>query len=162
MSKFVKELGGVYKEGPLKSAERILAKSQSDYNNDFKKVLDVIRASAVFHSLEDLNNAIVSLMNPGCEITVVRFKDRVTQGLVSGYRDCLINVKINGFDGWIVELQLHLHDIIELKSEGHKICEYASRGRAGEVGLGWMRSWVVGSKDDPPARYQRWYIFAIV
>jgi hypothetical protein len=124
MSKFVKKLRGVYRQGPLKSADRILAKAQSDYNNDFKKVLDVVRASAVFHSFEDLNNALMALTKRGCEITVVRFKDRVTRGLASGYRDCLMNVKINGFDGWIVELQLHLHDIIELKSEGHKICEY--------------------------------------
>ena len=123
MSKFVKKLGGVYRQGPLKSADRILAKAQSDYNNDFKKVLDVIRASAVFHSFEDLNNALEALTKPGCEITVVRFKDRVTQGLASGYRDCLINVKINGFDEWIVELQLHLHDIMissSLRERGTK------------------------------------------
>ena len=123
MSKFVKKLGGVYRQGPLKSADRILAKAQSDYGNDFKKVLDVVRASAVFHSFEDLNNVLMALAQDDCEIILVRFKDRVTRGLASGYRDCLMNTKINGFDGWIVELQLHLHDIIELKEEGHKICE---------------------------------------
>ena len=124
MHSFVIGLGGMYRQGPLKSADRILAKAQSDYNNDFKKVLDVVRASAVFHSLEDLNNVLMALTKPGCKITVLRFKDRVTRGLASGYRDCLMNVKINGFDGWIVELQLHLYDIIELKTEGHKLCEY--------------------------------------
>ena len=82
MRKWTKELGGTYREGPLKTADRILAKAQIDYNNDLTKVLDVIRASAVFHSFEDLSNACVELAKAECEIIVVRFKDRMTNGPV--------------------------------------------------------------------------------
>ena len=47
---------------------------------------DVVRSSAVFHSLDTLNDAIVALMDSNGTITVVRVKDRITYPLDSGYR----------------------------------------------------------------------------
>ena len=83
-------------------------------------MLDGVRASAIFHSLEALNSAVARLTEDGCEIKVVRCKDRFSKPLASGYVDALLNVKIEGVE-MIVELQLHLEDVISLKEEAHKI-----------------------------------------
>jgi len=74
----------------------------------------------VFHSLELLDAAVLSLSRPDGPIQVVRVKERFTLPLPSGYRDILLNVKIKGSDH-VAELQLHLKDIIAHKKETHKI-----------------------------------------
>ena len=54
-------------------------------------------------------------MDPNGPIVVVRIKDRISSPLESGYRDVLLNLRIKdiGCD-MIMELQLHLRDIIKL------------------------------------------------
>ena len=74
----------------------------------------------MFHSLELLDAAVLSLSRPDGPIQVVRVKERFTLPLPSGYRDILLNVKIKGSD-FVAELQLHLKDIIAHKKETHKI-----------------------------------------
>ena len=54
-------------------------------------------------------------MDPNGPIVVVRIKDRITNPLESGYRDVLLNLRIKGIGcDMIMELQLHLRDIIKL------------------------------------------------
>ena len=102
----------------------------------------MVRSSAVFHSLLELNAAVVgvfsgfvlqdsttptssalspstanmeALMDPNGPIEVVRIKDRVSEPMGSGYRDVLLNLRIKGIGcDMIMELQLHLKDIIAL------------------------------------------------
>ena len=59
-------------------------------------VVDIIRASAIFHSFEDYLSALTALTQPGGRVKIVRFKDRVTVPLASGYRDCLLNLLVEG------------------------------------------------------------------
>ena len=74
----------------------------------------------MFHSLRELNAAVQALLNPdGAGIQVVRVKDRINEPLDSGYRDVLLNLKVAGSD-MVMELQLHLRDIVELKEIGHR------------------------------------------
>ena len=59
-----------------------------------------------------------ALMDPNGPIEVVRIKDRVSEPMDSGYRDVLLNLRIKGIGcDMIMELQLHLRDIIKLVSE---------------------------------------------
>merc|ERR1712070_693924 len=51
---------------------------------------------------------------------IVRTKDRVTKPLPSGYRDVLLNITIEGCD-MVMELQLHLKDVIAVKEGAHRI-----------------------------------------
>ena len=54
-------------------------------------------------------------MNPdGAGIQVVRVKDRINTPL-----DVLLDLKVAGSD-MVMELQLHLRDIVELKEIGHR------------------------------------------
>ena len=80
----------------------------------------MIRSSAVFHSLPQINAAVMALMNPNGDVQVVRIKDRISYPLDSGYRDVLLNLKVVGYD-LVMELQLHLKDVIALKKGGHRI-----------------------------------------
>ena len=74
----------------------------------------------MFHSLRELNAAVQALLNPdGAGIQVVRVKDRINEPLDSGYRDVLLNLKVAGSD-MVMELQLHLRDIVDLKEIGHR------------------------------------------
>ena len=80
----------------------------------------MIRSSAVFHSLPQINAAVMALMDPNGDVQVVRIKDRISYPLDSGYRDVLLNLKVVGYD-LVMELQLHLKDVIALKKGGHRI-----------------------------------------
>ena len=53
---------------------------------------------------------------------VVRFKNRYLHPTFNGYRDGLFNLRVNLPDGrrHIVELQIHLLDIIKFKAATHK------------------------------------------
>lgn len=65
-----------------------------------------------------------SLCQPECAIVVLRFKERFSVPLPSGYRDILMNVTIAGC-ALVLELQLHLQDIVRYKKEAHKIYDLA-------------------------------------
>ena len=82
--------------------------------------MDIIRSSAVFHSFIDFSRAVDALNRPGSRVKIVRTKDRVTKPLPSGYRDVLLNVKVEGCE-MVMELQLHLKDVIAVKEEAHRI-----------------------------------------
>ena len=55
----------------------------------------------------------------GCTLIVVRGKDRFNKPLDSGYRDMLLNVRLEGSDH-VGELQLHLRTIIDIKEAAHR------------------------------------------
>ena len=95
-------------------------------DNDVYRVLDIVRASGVFNSIGDFHRVILSLLEDdmsveGCKVVVMRLKDRVTKPLGNGYRDLLLNLRIEGCDGLIVELQQHFDHIISIKEDSHKI-----------------------------------------
>ena len=121
--RIVAEMNGVYKQGPLKTRERVEEKATNDYGGNFLRVVDIVRSSAVFHSLMDFNMAVVALQQPGGKVRVVRSKDRVTKPLSSGYRDVLLNLTIEGCD-MVMELQLHFKDILAIKQQAHRIYDF--------------------------------------
>ena len=103
------------------------------------KCIDIVRSSAVFDSLVDLNSAVLALNQPGGRVTIVRSKDRVTHPLPSGYMDVLLNITVEGCE-MVMELQLHLKDVIDIKAESHRICEWGKRGVEDQSGILTSRS----------------------
>jgi len=119
----IEAVNGLYSQGPLKLKQRVLEKTRSDYKGNFLQVIDIVRASAVFHTLVDFNRAVLALQASGGVATIVRSKDRVFKPLDSGYRDVLLNITVQGCD-MVIELQLHLKDVIAVKSEAHRIYDF--------------------------------------
>ena len=111
--------GGRYKEGPNKTRSRAIEKIEKDYNGNPRKLVDVVRASAIFTTFVQLALFVEVLLGEGCALLVVRAKDRFNYPLDSGYRDMLLNVKLEGSEH-VGELQLHLQSIIDIKEAAHR------------------------------------------
>ena len=77
---------GEYQQGPNKSRSRAVEKIEADYAGDHRKLVDVVRASAIFDSFAQLRLAVEGLLDEGCPLIVVRAKDRFNYPLDSGYR----------------------------------------------------------------------------
>ena len=121
--------GGDYHAGPVKLANRVQAKADSDYGGDVTKVVDTIRGSSILKDLEGFVNAVSELLGEGGGAgaaeeaeapLMIRVKDRVTNPLDTGYMDVLINLIVPGCPV-VCELQLHLEAIHDLKPMGHRV-----------------------------------------
>ena len=102
---------------------------ENDYGGDHTKVVDIVRASGIFPNFMALTLAVEMLMSPECSLIVVRAKDRFNKPTDFGYKDMLLNIKLEHSDH-VGELQLHLQPIIEVKPACHRT--YALM-RAGEL-----------------------------
>lgn len=114
--------GGMYFQGPSKdfsTGGRAEDKVKSDYNGDWSRLTDTVRATIAVDSKEELDNVLGKIKESGA---VVREKDRIENPLNSGYRDMNLNVRLP--NGIIGEVQLHLKPMLEAKNtEGHKLYE---------------------------------------
>mmetsp|Transcript_106950 Transcript_106950/g.310498 ORF Transcript_106950/g.310498 Transcript_106950/m.310498 type:complete len:635 (-) Transcript_106950:232-2136(-) len=119
------ECDAEYHAGPVKDLKRVQAKADTDYEGDVARVVDTVRASIIFRDLAGLTKgASILLAGDGASevpLQVIRTKDRITHPLDSGYRDVLMNVVVPSTDGLVVELQLHLHEIVSIKPAQHKV-----------------------------------------
>lgn len=104
----------------LKGRPRAEEKIRTDYNNDASRILDLARASIVCTKAADVTATLAALKHK-YGAGVVRVKDRFAKP-VNGYRDIMTNVKMA--NGHIVELQIHLKAILDVKGGvGHKLYE---------------------------------------
>ena len=90
MSAWVELLGGRYDKGPLKTVDRVLEKTYTDYAGDPLRVVDIVRGTAVFVTLAQLAFALESLFDMSCDLVVVRAKDRINKPTSFGYSDMLL------------------------------------------------------------------------
>ena len=112
--------GSHFDAAPLKSKARIVEKAEKEYNGDYSRLVDVVRASAVFESAADLGRFVASLAgDDAMEVKVVRAKDRFNHD-ISGYRDMLLNVRVRD-DPHVGELQLHIGRIKAIKPKAHRL-----------------------------------------
>ena len=86
---------------------------------DPRRIVDVVRGSAIFTTMIQLALAIESLLGEGCELIVVRAKDRFNNPTSFGYRDLLINLRLKDSQH-VGELQLHLEAIHAIKPMCHR------------------------------------------
>jgi len=129
--KVVDEPGRVLMLAPLKGKDRAKEKVETEYGGDWAKLLDVVRASIVVDTIEEIEEVLDALRKSGMKMAK-KPKDRFSNPTSVGYRDIMINVEYpNGHAG---ELQIHLKQIFLAKEEGHNIYERV-RGIAAKAEL---------------------------
>lgn len=106
----------------LKDHDRIVEKIEHDYAGDANGVLDVVRGSIIFDTLEDLYRAVEKIHGLA---RIVRVKDHISHPTDSGYRDLKFNIELADEDGkpYIAEIQFHLsrmHDFKEWENSLYK------------------------------------------
>jgi hypothetical protein len=103
---------------PLKDRNRALERV-ADFAGDVSQLTDIARASIAFGDMASLYGALTLIAD---SVDVVSIKDRFDSPLSSGYRDILLRVRLGS--GYVVELQLHLNSLMEVKNgSGHRLYE---------------------------------------
>lgn len=100
--------------GDLKQRKRAEEKTVHDYSGDGARLLDIARTALVADSLEALDEIVKAI---GEKVEIVREKNRFDLPMASGYRDRVLNLRLP--DGHIVEMQLHLTDLYNVKKASH-------------------------------------------
>lgn len=110
--------GGQVHEGPVKATERLLEKARLSYGGNLQRVTDFIRLSIVCTTFPRLQKVLQGI---NMDFTIVRIKNRFAKENqaakdTAAYRDCQLNLLIPGTK-MVIEVQLHLDVIYELKSK---------------------------------------------
>eukprot|EP00961_Rhodomonas_salina_P278405 3761757-Rhodomonas_salina.2 len=125
-----KELRAKVKWGAIKSPERAIEKAVRTYHSDVSYLVDIVRQSIVFASVQDLMSALEDI-SADEEVRIVRVKNRMDPSYDSwssaGYRDVSINLRIStaetrrlGVENHVMEIQLVLHEFASLRHDaGH-------------------------------------------
>ena len=117
MRPIVKEMGGKYKQGPVKLKK---GKWFRDNGGTISHVCDVVRSTAIFESMAQLARAIDWLRSEQCDLAIVFAKDRYNHP-ASGYQDLLLNLRLKGDEyTHTAELQLMLQATADLKPNSHR------------------------------------------
>ena len=115
----------------LKTEGRAIEKSIRSYGQDVSRVLDVVRQSIVFKSVQDLMSCFSSIAADH-EVEVIRIRNRYdinyNSNMSGGYRDVNMNLRIKSplaaqlrVEAHVCEVQLLLQSVAELKNgAGHK------------------------------------------
>ena len=113
---------------PLKDPARAVQKVLRVYDNDVSLLMDICREVLVFHDLHDLN-AVLHGIQEDAEVKIMRVKNRLDpaydSALSSGYRDVIINIRLQTREA--ISLNLH-HHIVELQLVPHVVYERRSEG----------------------------------
>jgi hypothetical protein len=112
--------GGVLLLAPLKSQKRAKEKVEADYQGDWSKLTDVVRATLAVDTYKELKPLLARLKQAGLQLAR-RPKDRFVKPVDVGYRDVLMNVRLP--NGHIGELQLHVKTMLKAKEVAHKLYE---------------------------------------
>ena len=112
---------------PTKGVPRALQKTLEEYEGDYTRLLDYARITLVFEELNKLEEALAFLLAAEREprFVAVRTKDRLSRlwnaEMSGGNRDVMLNgwLDLGGGRRFIVELQLHLRCLFDLKSDLH-------------------------------------------
>ena len=128
-------VGGEHHAAPVKGEERALQKVFRSYQGDWRRLCDLCRTTIVLDTPDEIAACLNHIAaDPAVELLVGhRTKCRVRESfdaekLSGGYRDVQLSAKLRSVDAvsghlstHVVEIQLHLRAIYELKSGGgHK------------------------------------------
>ena len=81
-------------------------------------MLDICRASLMFDNVSDIEKALTQISE---QINIVRVKDRFNHPNETGYKDIMLNLKMQ--NGYICELQIHLKSLLAVKHVAHELYE---------------------------------------
>lgn len=101
---------------PTKSAKRAREKVAADYNGDWSRLTDVVRATVAVDMVAELPDTVDALRQSGMNLAR-RPKDRFANPMPNGYRDAHLNVVYG--NGHIGELQIHVKPILRAREEMH-------------------------------------------
>lgn len=102
----------------VKGRDRAMEKISTDYEGEVGRVTDLARSTIVFGTPKKISEAKVRIEQ---RAQVVRVKDRFATSQ-QGYRDIMMNLRMP--NGHIVEIQLHLKAILDVKNgPGHTLYE---------------------------------------
>lgn len=125
---------------PVKTEARALQKTWRSYNGEWKRLCDLVRTSIICDTVLKLNQCL-ELLSKDPELIILRVSDdlRVINDKMRlrvdydgkkscGYRDIQLSVKLRtaeaknlGLDDHVSEVQLHLREVFDVKSdEGHE------------------------------------------
>jgi guanosine-3',5'-bis(diphosphate) 3'-pyrophosphohydrolase len=93
-------------QGALKSRDRVVEKASCDYKGDLSRVKDAARITFVADTPEQIELTRNALKK---EFIVTRVKDRLTSPSREGYRDVLLNVRLNGIEAEILIIPRHVY-----------------------------------------------------
>jgi len=122
----------------LKSEERAKEKVNFEYDNDFSRLVDLVRCSVVLDTEEQFLAVVERLQRDDVSqrYQVVRLKNRFKSPLFNGYKDVLysIRVRIGETNTWhVCEVQLHLAALLKHKKASHIYYCYFRTYFAGNV-----------------------------
>ena len=92
----VEQFGGEYSPGPNKTRARAIEKIEHDYGGDHTPCSWTRCARRPLQELRAAHARVAGLLEDGCELIVVRAKDRFNKPLGLSYRDMLLNVRLGG------------------------------------------------------------------
>lgn len=101
---------------PLKSEKRSNEKVIEEYDGDWSRLVDILRASVADDKEREVREAIRRLEESGA-VYARPPKDRFTNPLSNGYRDFLANYILP--NGFVVEIQFHLKALLVAREEGN-------------------------------------------
>lgn len=105
----------------LKSMASAQRKLRDELNGDYTKILDVMRATVVYKTVEESRQGLARFIAENRN-NIVRIKDRQENPVGGGYRDILVNFRTP--NGVIAELQFNTKNMLDAKNgEGHKLYE---------------------------------------
>lgn len=104
--------------GPIKREDKSTAKVTNDYEGDWTKLKDLVRATISVKSIGDVHNTLDGLKKVGLQFAQ-KPKDNMTHGMVEGYRDLNLILKLPE-TGMLVELQIAVKQISKVKGEAHE------------------------------------------
>lgn len=101
---------------PNKSEARAKAKVESEYQGDWTKLRDMVRASIAVTSVAELRKAIAAVEAQGLKLAQAP-KDKFSNPTPEGYRD--LNTVVRLPNGMVAELQYHIKPIVRAKQAAH-------------------------------------------
>jgi hypothetical protein len=96
----------------LKSKNRAQQKAENDYQGDVARLLDIVRATFVCASEQQIVDVLRSMRAKHPSVKILRLKDRFLKPTPSGFRDLLLNIGVQvntpkGSSIFICEVQVH-------------------------------------------------------
>ena len=115
--------GGEAKVAPIKERERAEFKCSIKYGSDCTRLIDILRATILFPTVEALYKGLAALDSQGwfdgeqVVFELCSFEDRLQEArrLTGGYGDVQLTVSV---DGHVCELQLNIRAMAEAKQAG--------------------------------------------
>lgn len=106
--------------GPNKSEERATDKVEKEYDGDWSKLKDMVRATIVVENPDEIHDVVSQLEAAGVTLAA-KPKDNISVVKPEGYRD--LNTLVTLPNGMLAELQINVKAMAAAKADAHKFYE---------------------------------------